>query len=337
MPVLDTQFPTLLDLANLTDPDGSIPQVVELLRQHNEMLIDMMWKEGNLLTGNMTTIRNGLPTVAFRKLYGGIQPSKSRTTKVTDATGMLEAMAEVDAALIDINDNAPAFRMTEESAFIQSMSNTMQDTVLFGNSGLTPEAFTGFAPRYSDLSAPNSRNIIDALGTGTDNRSIWLIGWGDQGCHGIVPKASVAGLQTTDYGKTVIEDIDGNGGRMVAYRTHYRWDGGLTVRDWQYAVRICNIPYSNLSTVFANGEFATGPHLPELMFQALDLLPSGNAANPVFYMSREMLTFVRQQTAAAVQGSTLTTENVGGVRTTMFQGMPIRKVDALASDEARIT
>ena len=62
MATLSSINPTLADLAKVTDPDGSISDVVEILNQTNEILLDMTWLEGNLTTGHRTTVRAGLPT-----------------------------------------------------------------------------------------------------------------------------------------------------------------------------------------------------------------------------------------------------------------------------------
>ena len=48
MAALANTNPTLADLAAVTDPDGKITEIVELLSQANEMLLDMTWIEGNL-------------------------------------------------------------------------------------------------------------------------------------------------------------------------------------------------------------------------------------------------------------------------------------------------
>jgi hypothetical protein len=233
MTTLSVANPTLLDLAKRTDPDGSIATIVELLSQNNEILDDMTWVEGNLPTGHRTTVRTGLPAPTWRKLYGGVQPTKSTTAQVTDNTGMLEAYAEVDKALADLNGNTASFRLSEDMAHIEGMSQEMADTLMYGNEGSEPEAFTGLSPRYNLLSAANAENIIDAGGTGTDNASIWLVVWSPNTVHGIIPKGSTAGLKREDKGQVTIENVDGAGGRMEAYRTHYRWDSGLSSsRTW---------------------------------------------------------------------------------------------------------
>ena len=332
MAVLAPQFPTLLDYAKALDPNGSIAAVVEILNQTNEMLADMAFVEGNLPTGHRSTIRTGLPAPTWRKLYGGVQPSKSRREQVTDTCGMLEAYAEIDKALADLNGNTSEFRLSESRAHIEGISQALQDTAIYGNTDLNPERFMGLAPRFNDLSAPNADNIIDAGGTGTDNASIWLICWGSETCHGIIPKGSTAGIQVSDKGQVTVEDVDGAGGRMEAYRTHFRVDAGLTVKDWRYVVRICNIDRSALTA-----DAASGANLPNLMFEAAELIPSMGMGRPAFYMDRRTRTIYRQQLAAAVKSSTLEVAEVGGIKSPMFQGdIPVRKVDKLAVDEARI-
>ncbi len=334
MSTLSVTNPTLLDLQKSLDPDGQVAAVVEILNATNEVLTDMTWIEGNLPTGHRTTIRTGLPAPTWRKLYGGVQPTKSTRVQVTDNTGMLEAYAEVDKALADLNGNTAAFRLSEDRPHIEGMSQEMAQTIFYGNEATAPEEFTGLAPRFANLTADESSdNVIDGAGASTDNGSIWLVVWGPNTCHGIVPKGSKAGIQFKDKGQVTIEDVDGSGGRMEAYRSHYRWDAGLTVRDWRYIVRICNIDKSDL-TADASGSSA---NLPELMFQATERIPSLSAGRPAFYMSRDMRTKVRQQSAAGISSSTLTIDNLGGAQIVSFSGIPIRRVDTLAADEAEIT
>lgn len=332
MVVLAAQNPTLLDLAKRLDPDNRIAAIVELLNQTNEMLADMTWMEGNLLTGHRTTVRTGIPEPTWRKMYGGVQPTKSTTAQVTDDCGMLEAYAEVDKALADLNGNTAEFRLSEDRPHIEGINQTLQETLLYGNSGTTPEAFTGLTPRFNDETAANGDNLINGGGASTDNQSIWLVVWGPNTVHGIVPKGSKAGLQVEDKGQVTIENVDGNGGRMEAYRTHYRMDAGLTVRDWRYIVRIPNISKAALTA-----DAASGPNLPSLMFEAIERIPNLAAGRAAFYMSRGVRTKLRQQSSALVKNSTLTIEQQGGVPLMSFHGIPVRRVDALAADEALVT
>lgn len=331
MATLTATNPTLLDLSKRLDPDGKIASIVELLNQSNDVLTDMSFMEGNLPTGHKTTIRTGLPTPTWRKLYGGVQPGKSTTVQVTDACGMLEAYAEVDKALADLNGNTAAFRLSEDAAHIESMSQEMASTLFYGNEGTEPEAFTGLAPRYNSLSAQNADNIIDAFsGSGGDLTSIWLCVWGPQTGHGIYPKGSQAGLQMSDKGQVTVENVDGAGGRMEAYRSHYRWDCGLSIRDWRYFVRIANIDVSELDTI------ANCKNLINWMVQATELVPSFGKGRAVFYMNRTLREKLRLGILERI-ASNLSWETVEGKRVMTFDDIPVRRTDALVNTESRVT
>lgn len=333
MAILSTNNPTLLDLAKRLDPQGNIDTIVEILNETNEVLEEMTWLEGNLPTGHRTTIRSGLPEPTWRRLYGGVQPTKSTTVQVTDNTGMLEAYAEVDKALADLNNNTAEFRLSEDRPHIEAISQEIARAVFYASETANPEQITGLSPRYSDLSAENADNIIDAGGAQSDNASIWLVVWGPNTVHGIVPKGSTAGLQMEDKGQVTIEDVDGDGGRMEAYRTHYRFDAGVSLRDWRYAVRIANIDRGDLVVDPGDGEII----LSDLMFEAMEHIPNLGAGRATFYMDRRIRTFLRMQSSKQVKNSTLTIEQIGGVQLMSFHGIPVRRVDVLDTDEAEVT
>ena len=180
MAVLATTNPTLADVAKRLDPDGKIAMIVEILNQTNEVLDDMPWIEGNLPTGHRTSIRTGIPAPTWRKLYGGVQPSRSTTVQVTDNCGMLENYAESDKALADLNGNTAAFRLSEERPIIEGISQELAKTLFYGNEGTLPEQFTGLAPRFNTRVLANSQsadNVLHAGGAGSTNTSIWLVVW----------------------------------------------------------------------------------------------------------------------------------------------------------------
>lgn len=331
MGALSVLNPTLLDVTKRLDPSGNIDMIAELLAETNEVLDDMTFVEGNLPTGHRTTIRSGLPEPTWRKLNYGVQPTKSRTLQVTDNTGMLEAYAEIDKALADLNGNSAAFRLSEDRAFIEGMNQEMASTLFYGNEGTEPEAFTGLSPRFNSKTAENAGNLIDGGGVSgqTDCTSIYLIVWGPNTVHGIYPKGSKAGLSTQDLGEQTLTDAAG--GRYQGYRTHYKWDAGLTVRDWRYVSRVHSI---DVSTLTKNA--ASGADLIDLMTQALEIVPNLSMGRAAFYCSRTVRSFLRRQITAKVASSTLTMEQVAGKRVVMFDGIPVRRSDAILNTETSL-
>lgn len=336
MAALSTAHPTLLDVSRRLDPNGKIAKLVELLNAQNPILEDMTFIEGNLPTGHKTSVRTGLPQPTWRKLYGFVQPTKSTTAQVTDQCGMLEAYAEVDKALADLNDNAPAFRLSEDRAHIEGMNQEMAQTLFYGNEGVEPEAFTGFAPRYNSLAAQNADNIIDHGGTGSDNTSIWLIVWGENTCHGIYPKGSKGGLDMEDKGQVTVENGGLGGGRMEAYRTHYRWDAGLTLRDWRYVVRIANIDVSALTTDgTAQNRADAQKALITSMIAASERIPAFGMGRACWYANRTIREALRKGILERTSNN-LTWETVEGKRVLTFDDIPLKRTDALLNNEARV-
>lgn len=330
MAVLATSNPTLADLAKRLTPEGSVESmIVEILMQEEEVLEDMVWVEGNLPTGHRSTIRTGLPEPTWRRMYQGVQPTKSTTAQITDNCGMLEDYGQVDKALADLNGNTAAFRLSEDKAHVQGFAHKLARTIFYGNEGTEPAAFTGLAPRFNSKSAENADNIIDAAGSGSDNASIWLVVWGDDKCHGIIPKASKAGLQVNDKGQFTVQNSDGS--KYEAYLTHYRQDAGLTVRDWRYIVRIANVDVSDLTK-----DAASGADLIDLMTDAVERVQSIKSGRPAFYANRRIRSFLRRQIKNA-KNINLTLEQVAGRPVVMFDGIPVRMSDSLLLTEARVT
>ena len=328
MATLSTTNMTLADLVNRQDPDGKIAKIIELLSATNEVLDDMPWMECNDGMGHKTTIRSGLPAGTWRLLNYGVQPEKSTTVQVRDATGMLESYAEVDKKLVDISTDPAGLRFSEDRAFIEGMNQTFATTLFYGDSGTNPERFTGLAPRFNLKSAENGQNILDAGGTGSTNTSIWLVCWDESILHGLYPKGTSAGLISEDLGQQTL--FDAANGKYEGYRTHYQWDCGLTLRDWRYVVRIANIDVTALTK-----NAATGADLLDWMVQAIELLPNTRMGRAVFYVNRTIRSYLRRQMMNK-SNVWLSMEEVAGKKVLAFDQIPVKRVDALLNTEARV-
>lgn len=331
--------PTLMDFMAALGPDDAVSDLGELLTQTNQLYEDMTFSEGNLLTGHRFAIRTGLPEPVWRRLYQGVQPSKSSRAQVTASTGMLEDYSEIDKALADLNGNTTRFRMQEDAAHIEGFNQKVARSLVYESEDTNPEAITGIMPHFANVgSTGTGQHVIDAGGTGTDNASILLIGWAPNTVYGIFPQGSKAGLSVKDHGEvTALARTADNlsTGYYQAYRTHYRWDLGLVVQDYRYVVRIANIDRSLLGADPTVAAY-TGANLPNLLFEAMEYLPSMDNCRPVFYMDRTLKTKLRQQLPNVVKNSTLTTMEVGGKKVDSFQEVPIRRMDVMRVDEARV-
>ncbi len=328
------RYPTMTDLMDRLDPDGEMADVVEVLNETNEMLEDIVWEEANNKLSHKTTVRSGLPSVIWRKLNYGVPPSKSKTKQITDTCGMLESLAVIDKKLAAINGMKESWRASEEAPFVEAMSQEFQRALLYGDSSKDPEKIMGFMPRFSTITASkaeNAVNVISAGGTGSKLASILLVGWGKKTVHGIFPEGTKVGLDKTDLGEEPARDEDGN--EFRALKTQFEWDVGLTVRDWRYVVRICNISQTKLTK---DPDDAAGVDLITLMVKALARVPSLSNARFAFYCNREIETYLRLQ-MKNTKNVHLSLDEAAGRPVLRFDGIPIRRVDAMGFAEAQVS
>ena len=329
---------TMLDWAKSLDPDGAVAKTIEILSQDNEILEDMLFKEGNLPTGEQTSIRTGLPTVYYRLINQGTPKSKSTKVQIVENAANLEARSEVDKDEADLQNNTQEYLADEGMAFLEAMEQQMATTLFYG-SAANPEQFVGFAPRYNDLSATNAQNIISAGGSGSDNSSIWLVGWGQRTIFGVFPKGSTAGVSHQDLGEG--DAFDSNNDRFRAYMALWKWKNGLVVKDWRYAVRIPNIDISDLVAKATTQAITAATAIDKLMARAIDRIPKGNTAKLSFYVNRTVASHLRimamDRSTGAVTIEPAINQFGENIHQLMFLGIPVRIVDALTEAEAAVT
>ena len=341
MATLATSNLTLADWAKRTDPDGRVPVIAELLSQSNEILEDCVFKEGNLPTGERVVIRTGLPTVYWRALNQGIPSTKSTTAQVDEACGMLEARSEVDKDLAMLNGNTAQFRLSEDTAFLEAMNQTMATTLFYGNPGTDPKQFLGIAPRYSALTGSNNaQNVITAGGSdATQNTSVYLVVWGDNTVYCPFPKGSKAGLMHEDLGEQTVYNSDGT--RLQAYATRYQWKNGLVVKDWRYVVRICNIDVGDLIAQTSTQLASASTALIKLMSRALYRIPNMAMGRAAFYMNRSVHSGLAIAALDKSQYVLKVNEGLSQFGTPYswlsFQGVPLRRTDAIINTEAVVS
>lgn len=346
MAILGANALTYADWAKRVDDNNRIATIVELLSQTNEILDDLLVMEGNLPTGHKTTVRTGLPQATWRMLNSGVPNAKSTTAQITDTCGNLETYSVIDKDIADLNGNTAEFRMSEVRAFLQGMSQQMAETLIYGNQAINPERFTGFAPRYSTINtavSETANNVLSGGGQGSTNTSMWIVCWGSDTCHGIFPKGKITGLQHKDMGEWPVPD--GNGGTYQAYRDHFKWELGLTLRDWRYVVRISNIDVTQLTG-------ASAANLINLLIRGLYRMPTtptgatavqssdapsirGSMGRTVIYCNRVMRTYLDLQ-ATNKTNVLLKLEQFDGKVVTSFRDIPIRTCDAILNNEAQV-
>lgn len=331
MATVGNSYLSLADLRKQQNKNDEVADIIEIMAQQNDMIQDAPTFECNEGNSHLTTIRAGLPTPTWRKLYEGVQPTKGTTTQVRDTTGFMEDWSEIDAKLVEKAKNPAKFRMNEGKAHIMGIAHELGSTMVYGDTATDPEKFTGLSARFGDMSADNGNQIIDGGGTGSDNTSIWFVTWGEQTCHLLYPEGSQLGIRRMDKGLETKEKADGS--LYDVYREKFGMDVGLSVRDWRAIARIANVDVSDLT---ANA--SAGADLIDLMIDAYYQLDNPGLAtgNCVIYCSRTIAKFLHKQ-AMNKTNVELSLEEYAGKKIPMFLGHPIRRMDSILETEAQVT
>lgn len=328
MATLGSTYLNLADRLKREENGRMASEIIEMMSETNEVLKDANALQCNDGTNHITTVRNGLPTAVFRKLYGYVPPSKSTTEQVKDVTGMLETYSVVDVDLVDKSENPKLFRLTESSAFIEAMNQTLTETIFYGDVNENAGAFNGLSARYSKLSSDTKKigyNIISGGGAGSDNTSIWFVTWGDLHTSLIYPQNSTAGIQHTDDG--INTETNSAGGKRKVYQDHYKMDVGLSVRDWRSTCRIANIDVSNL-------EGDSSADLNDLMRKAYYRIHkfAKTGRTCIYANSNVIMNFEKQ--IQNKQNVLYSVKEYLGEMTLFYKNIPIKEVEEIKNDEA---
>ena len=340
MAVLGIAVPTLVDVVGTLNPDGSQADIAEVLNKTNPLLPDVPFYEANMATGHRVTVRNSLPQPNYRALNEGVPLTKSTASQFDEPCAMLEDFSQVDRAAAMLTGNVDRYRLKEAAPHMEGMNQRMTTSMVYGNALANPKEFTGIMPRFNSKSGVTGGQIIDAGGTGSNLRSILLVGWGENSAYGISPTGPIGGLQHEDATSPSGSQIpntppamvlrDPSGNAYMGYMDHWMWNSGLVIEDWRYVVRIANIDISTLTV-----NHASGAYLQDLMIQALETIQDTAGVNPKFYMPRILRQWMRRQ-LNDTKNAFLSMEDSGGSKVMAFGEVEVKRLDAMNVAEARV-
>ena len=344
------QWPTLADLTTRINGAQKQVYISEMLSQANDIWDDMPIIEANEIGGHEFVFRTSIPGGAWRQYNMGVPYAKSTTAKARVGLGTLEDYSQIDRMLAEDSGDIDQFRENEDVAFLEGMSQTMAQTLFYGNTTVTPAEFMGLAPFYNTITtsnAQNAANVLSAGGSVSANTSLWLVCWGERTVFGLYPRGSKAGITMEDKADTV-PGFDSLGNRFEAYTSWFRHQLGLCPQDWRYAARLANIDTTSAGLAGSNA-----PDLFALMAQMMLMPPhlgkgtSGitktDAPNdpapgirPVFYTNRTGRHWMDVQ-AMRDRNVLLRLTDYAGMPADVYRGIPVKIVDQLTNSEATVS
>jgi hypothetical protein len=215
--------------------------IIELLRESNQMLIDVPAFEANNGTLN-TTLQRKIEPMGQHRIYNqGIGKTATVTKIVHDRIADMQMYSDVDESMALNSGNVAATRQSEAMGIIKGMGLTQATTMIYGRES-RPEEFAGLMERYNSLSVPG---VVDAKGAGgssTDYTSVYLVSVGRDLFHLIYPKgAEGVGVKQIDNSVIWVRDPRDATKEYRAYREFFKVQYGIAVRAPDAVKRICNV------------------------------------------------------------------------------------------------
>jgi hypothetical protein len=334
---------TLEQLAKRTN-FGALQAIVEVLLTTEEWMEDAIWIQANQPMSHITTQRTSEPTGTWRAINQGVAPEASSTNQITEGIGILEAYSRVDKLLAELSGNTNQFRSGEDKAFVQGLAkelskvmftadNSGDVTTIYGDAETYPARFNGFPARLDDI---NLFNVYDGgAASTTADTSIYIVQWGADKVHMVYPKGSpTMGIVHENLGEQTIEASGTYAAPalMQALVSHFKVHPGLVVRDDRCIRRIANLRTEIAATMSFGSSTATIHHK---LIEALNALPYKGAGARI-YCNENTKT---QMDIHAVDRTNVlyTIGDWSGRPTTLFRGVPVRRVDAIGSKEVPLT
>lgn len=337
MAVLGTTYWNLIDV--MKAGGDNIGDVVEALVQLTPFMQDANVITCNDGTKHRNSIRTGLPQVSWGALYQGIQQSKGNYTQVEDTTGFVEGLSSVDERLLELKPNEAAkLRMMEGQGFLEAIAQAIDRAIWYSNVAINGKQFHGLAPRYNSLANPN---VVNAGGVGGDNTSIWFVTHGDMQTSVITPENISAGVKREDMGRQRVQD--GNGNPYYVKEEKFTQHVGITVKDWRFNSRVCNIDVSDViaGTVSVN-KFMRQAYYRMHGRRSYKMEREGQVSpgRTAIYMNKTLMEALDAEGTNARPGVDnfvrLKPMELQGEEVQSWRGMPIRETDALLNTESLV-
>jgi len=304
---------TILDFAKRIN-NGVLTPIVETLNKTNAMWDDAPWLASSSENSHSFGKRTSLPSGTWRALNQGVARERSHTVMEEEPIGLLEGYSQIDEHEVNSAPDKAQYRAIEDLAFLEGMGQTLASAMVYGNRAVNPNQITGFANRYNALALDN---VHSAGGSGT-MYSFWIIQWGID-VHLVYPKNDpMLGIRQRDNG--LVDVTDANSAKYKAYETQFSVRPGIVVRDDRKVQRVCNIDITKLDAA------------SQKLSIALRNMPNDGAGS-VIYAPKELLgyfdVFARDKTNVSYD-----VNNPFGRQVAMYQGTPVKKMEALVAESA---
>lgn len=336
MATIDNNKYSLAHVMGAATSDGAMIELADVISQQNELIPRIPFFPSNMPFENKSRRNVTQFEPSARVANEGAVVGVNEHEQVTDTLIRFETEIAVDElALKGINDPSMWFtEQVEETAM--GFGKKVADQFIDGDFAADPgKEFNGLRLRSNSLptvatdTSDRFYNVIAGGGSGADNTSIYLVGLGKRGVHGIYFKNGQAGLQINRKGRQRVLDASGN--PYWAETAQMLWDCGLVATQHRKYGRICNIDNSALTL-----DAASGANISQLMIQLVNHVVMDPSLQYVWLANNKIKTYFHTQRDAK-SNVQIGWEEDNGIKSPTFAGFPILRMDTIGIADALVS
>ena len=320
-----------------------IIDVAEVLNETTDVIADAIVQRANDITSHVIARRTALPAPSWVKIGEGWNATTGTVQQARETIGQMKSRFLAPQDMMRLQPNPAKYRMQQERTYIEAMGQEFANTLVAGTvAGQPPEEFDGLKTRYHATSTSPTAYVADngaSSGGGSTMTSIWFIQWRPGGVYLIYPRnAEGGGIKKEDKGlvytqsdTSVDTPVSTYGAayqnkQLWAFITEFGWDVGLCVEDTRCVKRLANI-----STASATDSNTLDED------KIIELRNNFKTPGTIYMYCNETI-FTQLQILAKDKTNVNYPPNIPfGQPQMFFLDMPVRRLDAIATDEARVT
>lgn len=331
MATLSRNVLTLSEQVKQIGPGGNIMDIVNVMSEINEFDLDAAYQMANDRFTNVSSKVIKLPEIGTRRINRGSAGGVGRTAQHREFIEVLEARPYIDTLLLDSEpDGGVQARLNQIKMFIEAMAQVKADHMVYGDNTEDSEVINGLATRFHDKNMDN----VYSVGGSSALTSMYIVEWDPARCSMIYPKAVPQGGDTQALGVSEIDRglqriVDENNNAFDALESVIRVAFGWNILDNRNIARLANIETG------LDGTNLTSSGKIDLLVKALNKL-TGRGRSATLYVNSDLKTQFDIWALNKLNGCYLV-DQVDGRPMTTFQGHPIRMIDAIRSDEDKLT
>ena len=296
--------------------------VMEVINEVNPIVEDAPVTQATDMVSHRGARRTALPQPIWVKIGNGWTTGFARQQPFTEGLGTLKLREQINKDLLRIQPDPEGYVTQQERAFQEGFAQEVANTLFYGSSITAPEEFDGLHVRYGSIVADSVYNNGETTGNVT---SAWLIQWYPGECALLRPRFDPAvGLTREPMPDQLLAGDDAN---LAWFKVvEWAWNIGLLVGDGRRVKRVCNInPDWNDAQCLSSS----------VLIEAMNDFKDKNTPI-VMYCPTSVVTTL--DIDANLKGNvTWSSDNVWGVPTRYFRGMPVRVCDAILETESVLT